>query len=426
MANNDETNSGASDALNKSMNAVNAIKGAVKTGKAVSGIAKGAAAAGPYGAIAAGLWENRKLVGKIIAAASLVLLIPVLFVMMLPSLIFGAIFGGSGGGDADITAVNIMNDNAAIMQNISEIESAVGAVLRESYDNVLDAIEAEKSGLDEGTIVEIIDDYSADIFFNCDLIIAQYCAHKDKYEDINLDDLIKILKDEKDNLFSYTFETSTTTGTDEDGNEITIPKITYTVMFVGESYFPENVFNLTEEQIELARDYAENLNIFLNEDYDSQADIIHKSLKDLFVTYPYDWTDGVFHSPFADMDWQPQVTSEYGNRTDPITGAADVFHSGIDIAYPKGTPIKAAKSGIVVIAEKKTTGYGYRIVINHGGGYATLYAHCSELLVSVGDRVDAGDIIAKVGTTGRSTGNHLHFEVILDGKTKNPRDYIGG
>ena len=125
------------------------------------------------------------------------------------------------------------------------------------------------------------------------------------------------------------------------------------------------------------------------------------------------------------MDCQPQVTSEYGSRTDPITGKQNVFHTGIDIMYPKGTQIYAAKSGVVVVSEKKTTGYGNRIVINHGNGYATLYAHCSELLVNVGETVNAGDIIAKVGTTGRSTGNHLHFEVILDGVTQNPRDYIG-
>ena len=97
----------------------------------------------------------------------------------------------------------------------------------------------------------------------------------------------------------------------------------------------------------------------------------------------------------------------------------------MDIAFPKGTPIHAAKSGIVVIAEKKATGYGYRVVINHGNGYSTLYAHCSELLVNVGDKVNAGDIIAKVGTTGRSTGNHCHFEVIFNGEVKNPLDYIG-
>ena len=108
-----------------------------------------------------------------------------------------------------------------------------------------------------------------------------------------------------------------------------------------------------------------------------------------------------------------------------LNGLGFIMASGIDIAYPRGTPIYAAKSGVVVTAEKRTTGYGNRVVINHGGGYATLYAHCYELLVSVGDAVSAGDIIATVGSTGRSTGNHLHFEIISGGTVQNPRDYIG-
>jgi murein DD-endopeptidase MepM/ murein hydrolase activator NlpD len=425
MANNDgkDNSGGLFDVMNKSMGAANAIKGAVKAGKAIAGIAKGTAAGGPYGAIAAGLaglWSNRKSVGKIIAAAALVFMIPVLFVLMLPSIIFGTLFGGGAE-----SAVNIMNDNAAIMQNISEIESAVGAVLRESHDSVLAAIESEKLTLEEGTITAIIDDYSIDILLNCDLIITQYCAHKDNYENIKLNDLIKILRANKDNLFSYTSETEIITETDDENNEIVVSKITYTIKFAGESYFAENIFMLTEEQAELAGNYAENLHIFLSEDYNSQSAAVHKSLKDLLTTYPYDWTDGDFHSPFADMDWQSRVTSEYGSRIDPITGAKGEFHTGIDIAYPQGTPIRAAKSGIVVVAEKKTTGYGNRIVINHGGGYSTLYAHCDTLLVSVGDRVEAGEKIATVGSTGRSTGPHLHFEVIFNEATRNPREYIG-
>jgi murein DD-endopeptidase MepM/ murein hydrolase activator NlpD len=186
------------------------------------------------------------------------------------------------------------------------------------------------------------------------------------------------------------------------------------------------VFHLTDEQKTLSENYASNLNIFLTDDYSDQSAAIHKSLSDLLVTYPYDWTDDKFNSPFADMEWQSHshVTSEFGSRIDPITGIAGAFHSGLDIAFPKGTPIHAAKSGVVVISEKKATGYGCRIVINHGGGFATLYGHCSELLVNVGDKVSAGYVIALVGTTGRSTGFHCHFEVILNGEVQNPRDYI--
>jgi len=320
-----------------------------------------------------------------------------------------------------------MNDNAAIMRNINDIEKAVGTVLRDSHSAVLAAIEAEKAGLAEGTVTEIIDDYNDDIFFNANLIISQYCAFRDNYEDIKLNDLINILNGAKDNLFSYTSETEILSieSEEDDEDDVITTKIIYTVIYAGDSYFADNIFKLTDEQAELARQYAENLNLFLDDEFNRQSVALHKSLDELLTTYPYEWTDKEFHSPFAGMDWHSQVTSEYGSRVDPITGAAGEFHSGIDIGYPRGAPIRAAKSGVVVTSEKRDTGYGNRIVINHGGGYATLYAHYHELLVSVGDTVDAGDIIATVGSTGRSTGPHLHFEIIFNGSTKNPREYIG-
>lgn len=413
-----EDKNSASYLLNAGLNAANTIKGAVQAGKTAANISKGTAAGGPYGAIAVGLWENRKVIGKIIAAIAFILLIPILYILMLPSIIFGDL-----GTDSFNTSV--MNDNSIIMGNITEIENIIGGILNESHSKVLTSIEKEISELEDDIRTEIIDPYADDIFFNYDLIIAQYCVSKDKYDNINKNDLKKIIEHEKNNLFSYTSKTEIITEKDADGKDIKITKITYTVVYAGDSYYADNVFKLTDEQKTIAEEYAFNLNIFLNADYSNQSAAIHKSLTELADTYPYEWTDSIFNSPFADRDWQPYVTSEFGSRTDPITGVAGVFHSGIDIAFPKGTPIHAAKSGIVVIAEKKTTGYGYRVVINHGGGYASLYAHCSEILVKVGDTVSAGEVIAKVGTTGRSTGNHLHFEIIKENLAQDPRDYIG-
>ncbi|MCL2775246.1 MAG: M23 family metallopeptidase [Oscillospiraceae bacterium] len=415
-----EDKNSRADLLEKGMNIANALKGAMKTGKTVSGLAKGATAGGPYGAILVGLWQNRKTVGKIIAAAAFILLLPILFILMLPSIIFGSLFGG-GANSADVP---VMNGNSVIMANISECETVVSSILRESHNKVLADIEDEEAKLSEDTETDIIDDYSDDIFYNSDLIISQYCASKDSYEDINIDDLKATIEAEKDNLFSYTSKTDIITEKDADGNDINVTKITYTVVYSGDDYFADNVFRLTDEQKTTAADYASNLSIFLDEDFNNQASAVHNSLSDLSGTYPYKWTDDKFNSPFADMDWKSHITSGFGSRADPITGAQD-FHTGIDIAFPIGTPIHAAKSGVVVISEKKTTGYGYRIVINHGDGYSTLYAHCSELLASVGDTVSAGDIIAKVGATGRVTGPHLHFEVILNGEVQDPLEYIG-
>jgi murein DD-endopeptidase MepM/ murein hydrolase activator NlpD len=100
-------------------------------------------------------------------------------------------------------------------------------------------------------------------------------------------------------------------------------------------------------------------------------------------------------------------------------------HTGMDIAAPKGTNIRASMSGRVIKAKKQTTNYGYHIMIDHGNGVQTLYAHCSKLLVSVGDYVEQGEVIAKVGSTGRSTGNHCHFEIRINGQYKNPANYVG-
>ena len=129
-------------------------------------------------------------------------------------------------------------------------------------------------------------------------------------------------------------------------------------------------------------------------------------------------------SPFPGKDWKSVVTSEFGNRIDPVTGAKGAFHAGIDIGYPAGTIVSAVKEGTVEAVNYYTSGYGYHVIINHGGGYKTLYGHCSTLLVHVGDKVTKGQAIAKVGSTGKSTGPHLHLNVYVNGETQNPRNYI--
>jgi murein DD-endopeptidase MepM/ murein hydrolase activator NlpD len=122
-------------------------------------------------------------------------------------------------------------------------------------------------------------------------------------------------------------------------------------------------------------------------------------------------------SPF-DFNWLPNVTSHFGYRVHPITGARD-YHMGIDIAVPIGTDILAAQDGTVTFAGV-SGGYGYVVVIEDGNGLVTKYAHCSSILVSVGTEVKAGDVIAKSGDSGDSTGPHLHFEVIRNGEYLNP------
>ena len=115
------------------------------------------------------------------------------------------------------------------------------------------------------------------------------------------------------------------------------------------------------------------------------------------------------------------VSSHYGYRN--IFGYKE-FHTGIDIPAPRNTNIIASNSGFVTTATYSNSGYGNRVIIDHGGGYKTLYAHCNSLNVKVGDFVAQGDVIAFVGTTGLSTGNHLHFEIRKDGSTVDPYPYI--
>ena len=138
-------------------------------------------------------------------------------------------------------------------------------------------------------------------------------------------------------------------------------------------------------------------------------------------TFPLIGTNG-FCSPIG-ADWESVVTSEFGYRSDPFTGETR-GHTGIDLAVPTGTPIRAALPGTVTVSKYNTGGYGYYIVIDHGGGLSTLYGHNSQLLAQVGQVVNAGDIISLSGSTGRSTGPHLHFEVMVNGERSNPRYYL--
>ena len=116
------------------------------------------------------------------------------------------------------------------------------------------------------------------------------------------------------------------------------------------------------------------------------------------------------------------ISSGYGYRNDPFTGKRS-FHRGIDIAAKSGSKIRAVAAGVVTAA-KVRSGYGVTVEINHGNGYTTRYAHAKVALVTTGDLVEKGDVIAIVGSTGRSTGTHLHFEVQRHGETVNPRKYL--
>jgi murein DD-endopeptidase MepM/ murein hydrolase activator NlpD len=116
------------------------------------------------------------------------------------------------------------------------------------------------------------------------------------------------------------------------------------------------------------------------------------------------------------------MSSRYGRRTDPFTGRI-AWHSGVDFAGKDGADIVAVAAGVVTWSAERH-GYGQMVEISHGNGYSTRYAHCKENLVKVGDVVKKGQIIALMGSTGRSTGPHVHFEVYKHGRAVDPATYI--
>lgn len=118
-----------------------------------------------------------------------------------------------------------------------------------------------------------------------------------------------------------------------------------------------------------------------------------------------------------------EITSNFGFRSSPFGTGRKRFHSGLDIANRRGTPIYAPAPGTVVDVSYNR-GYGRVLKLDHGYGITTVYAHCNTIRVEEGERVREGDVLGTVGTTGRSTGPHLHFEVRVDGNAVDPLDYL--
>lgn len=118
-----------------------------------------------------------------------------------------------------------------------------------------------------------------------------------------------------------------------------------------------------------------------------------------------------------------RLSSRFGRRVDPFTGRP-AFHRGIDLSARKGTPIMATADGRVLKVRRSDTGYGNMLIIDHGNGLETRYAHCDRLLVSKGQKIARGEVVATVGSSGHSTAPHLHYEVIRHDRYGNPSQYI--
>ena len=186
---------------------------------------------------------------------------------MLPGLIFGGLLNAFSPSD---TKQPILNSETAIVESANDITFTINSILGEALDDVMVRIEADfaSSGADQ---MEVKNPYSSGLVYNANLIISQYCATRDEdFERISLDDLAAVLRENKEQLYSYTGtqENREVTIEDPETGEDTITIevwMVYTIRYNGESYLADSVFSLTDEQKELAADYASNLSLFLGD-----------------------------------------------------------------------------------------------------------------------------------------------------------------
>lgn len=256
--------SGFDEAMDVGTSTISHLK-ALKTASTITKAGFGAAG-GPFTAAIGIAIANRHGIAKIIIVIIAILLLPVLFILMLPGLIFGSLMEDTGA----------LNSNTIINDNIRASREAIVEVLEESHADILSEINAAIAKLPEGDTASINDSYTYNISVNANLLISQFCASQDNYENINLRKLKSLIRKNKDGLFSYDVATETVTmevvveGGAEGENSpeepqtktVTFTRHTYTVQYAGDAYFADHVFHLTDEQKKLAQDYAENLTTF--------------------------------------------------------------------------------------------------------------------------------------------------------------------
>ena len=262
---------------------------------------------------------------------------------------------------------------------------------------------------------------SGNISIDWKTVLAVYAVKtttstEDAYEVVTMDDtkyeLLKtVLYDMNPKSGEVTQKSVPIITVETDKNSVSVKKTTYETrkvltITIGHLSADEicNLYNFSTEQKQM-------LDELLSDEYsDLWNEIVNSSGAIVFPGSTQIGKDG-FVWPVAGPY---SITSRFGTRVDPISGVVKT-HGGTDIASAQGTPIVAAADGTVVAATYNAGGYGYYVKIQHDGTYSTLYGHCSVLLVSAGHTVKQGQVIAKVGSTGYSTGPHCHFEVIQNG-----------
>ena len=297
--------------LAQAASAAHAIHGAIKTGKAISAAAKGAAVGGPYGA-AAGLALVAGQHGKkLLAAVAVLLLLPVMFILMLPSLIFGGLTSSGTTGQP------VLNDSTAVTGHMNEIAAAIDEVLGEGVTDAETRIAQDFTATD-GDNYEVIQPFT--VSSNTNSFIGQYCvAREQDWTAISLEDLKQLLWNGKSQLYSFTRtdETRVVEADDLDTEDVVETKeekwYIYTLVYNGEAYFADQVFHLTDDQKSLADNYAQNLSLFLGDGMFQQY-----SGSTITALGDVRFTDGVTEVVYFNQLDQRYANQPYG--TDNIGG----------------------------------------------------------------------------------------------------------
>lgn len=385
-----------------------AAKATQKTAQAAKATAK-SAATGAKAAVKATIATVKGLISAIAAGGWVAVLIILLIclIAMVSGSCFGLFFSSdpTGTGTSVTQAVSTLNEE--YMAHMQEIEAATphdrqeitsnDGVLSINWEDILAVFSAKVTGAEDGVQVASLDDAQLDelrnIMWEMNAISSGTRTEKREVE---------------------------ITEVDENGKEITRTET------VPETILEISITHKTPE--EMARQY--NFNFRQNEYLSLMSEPENKNLwAELLGGFVggggeimdpnTDWEGiGIFQWP---LPQSYTITSLFGYREDPFTGEV-AYHGGTDIAAPGGTPILAAADGTVSVANGTDSwggSYGYHVKIGHADSFETLYAHCSSICVTEGQQVKQGEVIAYVGTTGSSTGNHLHFEVRQDGERVN-------
>ena len=306
--------------LSQMADTAQAVRGAVKTGKAISAAAKGAAVGGPYGAVAGAALGAGKHVKGITTVVLLLVTLPLLFVLMLPSIIFGRIEDPPVPG-----AAPILNDNAAITEITNDLAFTINQILGEGIDDVKGRISTDFVGTG-GDNYEVINPYEGNLVSNTNSLLGQYCACKsESWQDIAPSDMEEVLRAHKEKLYSFqrTSETRYVDADDPKTPDVVEKKAelwyVYTIVCNGEAYFADHIFQLSDEQKELADDYAQNLSLFLGDGM-FQGIFSEEAMQGITSLGSVTFTDGA-----TDVVYYNQLDERYCNKpygTDHIGGYA--------------------------------------------------------------------------------------------------------